>query len=209
MFDERVAHAADSAPPTSVVGQCTQCEAPWDDYSARHRCARCRVLILLCPRCALPDGVHSEHDACGRGNAGGPVSAASNALQERARAQSSIASASDGRGTPSREACARARLPPASTTRASAACEAPGVLCATCRDRAAGCTAAGRQRRRQRTRRPAAHSCTRVERHCDRAGHHPVAAISCAADRRSTAPAHAVKLEADTDASQLSASAAA
>jgi hypothetical protein len=52
VFDERVAHSAYE--PRTVVGRCISCGAPHDDYSQRHRCARCRVLVLLCPSCSPP-----------------------------------------------------------------------------------------------------------------------------------------------------------
>lgn len=40
-------------PPCGVVvGQCLRCHVAWDDYGARHRCATCRMLVLLCPTCA-------------------------------------------------------------------------------------------------------------------------------------------------------------
>lgn len=35
----------------TVVGRCQRCSAPWDDYSARCRCASCRLLVLLCDGC--------------------------------------------------------------------------------------------------------------------------------------------------------------
>ncbi|KAG5177691.1 hypothetical protein JKP88DRAFT_350674 [Tribonema minus] len=47
--------AASAAPPAAsaaaVVGRCALCTAAWDDYGARARCERCRVLMLVCPAC--------------------------------------------------------------------------------------------------------------------------------------------------------------
>ena len=36
---------------SSVVGHCITCACPWDDYSNRARCSRCRMLVLLCNSC--------------------------------------------------------------------------------------------------------------------------------------------------------------
>ena len=35
-----------------VIGRCLQCAAATDDYSPQCRCARCRLLLLICPDCA-------------------------------------------------------------------------------------------------------------------------------------------------------------
>ena len=35
-----------------VVGACIVCGRPHDDYGPRHRCPRCRMLVLVCPACA-------------------------------------------------------------------------------------------------------------------------------------------------------------
>lgn len=36
----------------AVVGKCILCSNPHDDYGPRHRCSKCRMLVLLCPACA-------------------------------------------------------------------------------------------------------------------------------------------------------------
>jgi hypothetical protein len=41
-----------------VVGRCTLCKKPYDDYGSRHRCIQCRMLILLCPTCARASSQH-------------------------------------------------------------------------------------------------------------------------------------------------------
>lgn len=40
-----------SASASTVVGSCLLCQMAWDDYSPRHRCASCRMLILVCTDC--------------------------------------------------------------------------------------------------------------------------------------------------------------
>ncbi|GLI64783.1 hypothetical protein VaNZ11_008187 [Volvox africanus] len=37
---------------TGVVGRCLMCRCPWDDYGARLRCSRCRLLVLVCDTCS-------------------------------------------------------------------------------------------------------------------------------------------------------------
>lgn len=51
VFDERVVHP-NSVHNSSVVGRCLQCDAPHDDYSRRHRCSHCRLLVLICTECS-------------------------------------------------------------------------------------------------------------------------------------------------------------
>lgn len=61
VFDERVAHGpADGG--RAVLGRCAQCKAPHDDYAARHRCSRCRLLMLVCPGCATQSGAAESSD---------------------------------------------------------------------------------------------------------------------------------------------------
>ena len=45
--------SSSSAPSdaSSIIGRCTLCNLPWDDYSARERCGMCRILLLVCPGC--------------------------------------------------------------------------------------------------------------------------------------------------------------
>ncbi len=51
---------AEASPPATqppradaarVVGRCAVCARPWDDYGARARCRRCRLLMLVCAAC--------------------------------------------------------------------------------------------------------------------------------------------------------------
>ncbi len=50
VFDERVTVAGGSQ---QVVGACCLCAAPYDAYEPRSRCSHCRMLVLVCPACAL------------------------------------------------------------------------------------------------------------------------------------------------------------
>jgi UPF0176 protein len=55
VFDERPAvHVAGEAASNphlpGVLGACAACSAPQDEYTG-HRCARCRVLVLVCAQC--------------------------------------------------------------------------------------------------------------------------------------------------------------
>jgi hypothetical protein len=53
VFDERVVHPNSVRRGSgSIVGRCHLCEASFDSYQARHRCTRCRLLLLVCPACA-------------------------------------------------------------------------------------------------------------------------------------------------------------
>jgi hypothetical protein len=51
VFDERT-----SVGPAEgggvTVGQCLACALPYDDYGGRHRCGKCRLLVLVCEACA-------------------------------------------------------------------------------------------------------------------------------------------------------------
>ena len=49
VFDERVTVGGGNA---AVLGRCLACAAPHDSYEPRVRCARCRMLVLVCPVCA-------------------------------------------------------------------------------------------------------------------------------------------------------------
>jgi predicted sulfurtransferase len=51
VFDERCAVSPPEVAEVKVVGQCAICEAAWDDYGSRSRCAGCRVLMLACEGC--------------------------------------------------------------------------------------------------------------------------------------------------------------
>lgn len=35
-----------------VLGRCLLCAVAWDDYSPRHRCGSCRMLVVVCADCA-------------------------------------------------------------------------------------------------------------------------------------------------------------
>ncbi|CAD7701467.1 unnamed protein product [Ostreobium quekettii] len=65
VFDERVAVSSGDG---TVVGRCLACGRPWDDYGGRHRCAHCRMLMLLCPDC---ESLASGRLACGLCQQGG------------------------------------------------------------------------------------------------------------------------------------------
>ncbi|CAM9599823.1 unnamed protein product [Choristocarpus tenellus] len=50
VFDERL--SVPEVPAGGVVvGRCTLCQQPWDDYGHRCRCHRCRLLLLVCDKC--------------------------------------------------------------------------------------------------------------------------------------------------------------
>eukprot|EP00892_Ulva_mutabilis_P007460 jgi/Ulvmu1/5086/UM021_0103.1 len=66
VFDERVVHP-NSVDSGETVGRCLNCDAPHDDYSHRHRCSHCRLLVLICRQCACScvgtsEGREPEHD---------------------------------------------------------------------------------------------------------------------------------------------------
>lgn len=62
VFDER--GAVDSG--TGVVtGACQECGDPHDDYSRRRRCGQCRMLVLVCDRCAA--GADKDRRIAGKG----------------------------------------------------------------------------------------------------------------------------------------------
>ena len=50
VYDDRLA-VGPAMRCCGVVGSCTSCRSPCDDYGARCRCSRCRALILVCERC--------------------------------------------------------------------------------------------------------------------------------------------------------------
>ena len=54
VFDNRIAVPYPRC--VEVVGCCARCARPWDDYSGQRRCARCRVLLLVCDQCSAEDG---------------------------------------------------------------------------------------------------------------------------------------------------------
>lgn len=43
--------AAASSAPAAVLGRCALCEKPWDRYQGRWHCAKCGLLLLVCPPC--------------------------------------------------------------------------------------------------------------------------------------------------------------
>ncbi|GMH44089.1 hypothetical protein BSKO_12023 [Bryopsis sp. KO-2023] len=47
VFDERGVMSGSS----KIVGRCLLCSSAWDDYGARDRCSKCRILILVCDTC--------------------------------------------------------------------------------------------------------------------------------------------------------------
>ncbi|GIL76485.1 hypothetical protein Vretifemale_6158 [Volvox reticuliferus] len=44
--------SSSSSPSPGVVGRCLMCRCSWDDYGARLRCSRCRLLVLICDTCS-------------------------------------------------------------------------------------------------------------------------------------------------------------
>ena len=36
----------------AVVGECSQCQKPWDQYSKQWLCAHCNAMVLVCGPCA-------------------------------------------------------------------------------------------------------------------------------------------------------------
>ena len=51
----------------AVVGRCLVCARPWDDYSSRTRCGRCRILLLVCGTCHQERGEHPQQQRQQRG----------------------------------------------------------------------------------------------------------------------------------------------
>ncbi|KAF3793240.1 Rhodanese-like domain-containing protein 6 [Nymphaea thermarum] len=48
VFDHRISVGSSD---TDVIGSCLLCGALFDDYSSRHRCHLCRMLVLVCENC--------------------------------------------------------------------------------------------------------------------------------------------------------------
>ena len=56
VFDPRCSvgpAGSDKGGHSTTLGRCQGCKIPWDDYTARRRCASCRLLILLCDSCQI------------------------------------------------------------------------------------------------------------------------------------------------------------
>lgn len=53
VFDRRVAMPASASNPASsgIVGQCSECGAPWDELAGAVVCTVCRDMVLVCPSC--------------------------------------------------------------------------------------------------------------------------------------------------------------
>lgn len=51
VFDERVTVSPMQGTKNNIIGMCLECQQPWDEYTCRARCPKCRMLILLCPSC--------------------------------------------------------------------------------------------------------------------------------------------------------------
>ena len=133
VFDERVAHSApNNARPAAPIGRCVLCQQPWDDYTARHRCARCRLLILLCPQCALQRRQRLE-------------AVPSNARQSSGDAAAPTQPQCEASGV----SCATEQPPMASVASANAA-EGHGVVCSMCAAKDCGRKETSKQRRRRR-----------------------------------------------------------
>ena len=67
VFDKRRSVAPYTGNPAEedIIGRCQECGGKTDDYSPQCRCARCRLLLLVCGRCA------AEVAAAASGAAGG------------------------------------------------------------------------------------------------------------------------------------------
>ncbi|KAL5996529.1 hypothetical protein ACLOJK_026609 [Asimina triloba] len=48
VFDHRISVGSSN---TDVLGSCLVCSSSFDDYSSRHRCTHCRMLVLVCDSC--------------------------------------------------------------------------------------------------------------------------------------------------------------
>ncbi|GLC50616.1 hypothetical protein PLESTB_000399800 [Pleodorina starrii] len=99
LYDDRIAVGPEDVQPASpgaVVGRCLQCGCAWDDYGARLRCGRCRLLVLVCDRCnaAHPEQQqqqqqqqeqeqHEEHQQRGQPASAGAAAAAGSAGRQR------------------------------------------------------------------------------------------------------------------------------
>ena len=59
VYDERMGVSSESG-QESIVGSCSSCSLPWDDYSSRTRCQTCRMLVLICDSCLKSEGSVSE-----------------------------------------------------------------------------------------------------------------------------------------------------
>jgi len=53
VYDPRcaVGPLAPRAAHDNVIGRCSTCSKPCDDYTPRCRCSACRLLILVCDSC--------------------------------------------------------------------------------------------------------------------------------------------------------------
>jgi len=53
VFDPRISVPSEGSAGDEIVGTCTVCLNPYDDYSRQIRCNKCRVLLLLCDSCYI------------------------------------------------------------------------------------------------------------------------------------------------------------
>ena len=65
VFDRRLATAPPQRVSHDVIGRCSLCNAPTDDYAPQRRCFHCRLLLLVCPRCCEVYPQRSPTLACG------------------------------------------------------------------------------------------------------------------------------------------------
>lgn len=111
VFDRRLAiGSAQSSGGGSVqpIGQCVQCERPWDQYCKRWVCSTCNVMVLLCPQCASAQARHPPK----RSRPATPTQAA----DAPAPAGGALSTHKQGRSTTSAQLtcglCLRSRQPP-------------------------------------------------------------------------------------------------
>ncbi|XP_030547001.1 rhodanese-like domain-containing protein 6 isoform X1 [Rhodamnia argentea] len=67
VFDHRISVGSSNA---NVISTCLLCSCLFDDYSARCRCASCRMLVLVCDGCQVEGSIYTcelcqKHGKCG------------------------------------------------------------------------------------------------------------------------------------------------
>ncbi|XP_031397076.1 rhodanese-like domain-containing protein 6 isoform X2 [Punica granatum] len=84
VFDHRI--SVGSSDP-NILGTCLLCGCCFDDYSARCRCAYCRMLVLVCDNCRVDAGTY-VCELCQKHGKGGPlVSAVEDGIPEESLQQ--------------------------------------------------------------------------------------------------------------------------
>ncbi|KAK4769181.1 hypothetical protein SAY86_027331 [Trapa natans] len=69
VFDHRISVGSSN---TDILGVCILCGCCFDDYSARCRCAHCRMLVLVCDDCRVDAGFY-VCELCRKHGKGGPL----------------------------------------------------------------------------------------------------------------------------------------